>query len=83
LGVLCGHWRYAHINAVRGDGINPGLLGMARTVSEDAVRLGIGRIEEEPGLDWLCDQILGSISPALGMPWIAAQAAMRCALRGL
>lgn len=37
LSILCGHWRYAHINAVRGDGINPGLLGMKGTVSEDAV----------------------------------------------
>ena len=26
LSVLRGHWRYAHINGVRGDGINPGLL---------------------------------------------------------
>ncbi len=65
LSILCGHWRYAHINGVRGDGINPGLLGMAGTVSEDAVRLGIGRIEEKPGLDWLSGQILGSIAPAL------------------
>ena len=70
LSILCGHWRYAHINAVRGDGVNPGLLGMDSTVSEDAVRLGIGRIDEKPGLDWLSDQILGSIAPALGLPWI-------------
>ena len=27
LSVLAGHWRYAHINAIRGDGINPELLG--------------------------------------------------------
>src|SRR6187455_2956412 len=27
LSVLCGHWRYAHINAVRGDRLNPPLLG--------------------------------------------------------
>ena len=40
LSVLCGHWRYAHINGVRGDGVNPGLLGMSSTVSEDTVRLG-------------------------------------------
>ena len=70
LSILCGHWRYAHINAVRGDGINPGLLGMNGTVSEDAVRLGIGRIDEKPGLDWLSGQILASIAPALGLPWI-------------
>ncbi len=51
LSVLCGHWRYAHINGVRGDGINPGLLGMRGTVSEDAVRLAMCRIEERAGLD--------------------------------
>jgi hypothetical protein len=44
LSVLAGHWRYAHINALRGDGINPGLLGMRGTVSEDAVRLAMDRI---------------------------------------
>jgi len=53
LSVLSGHWRYAHINAVRGDGINPGLLGIGGTVSEDAVRLAMGRIGETQGLDWL------------------------------
>jgi len=70
LSVLSGHWRYAHINALRGDGINPGLLGMNGTVSEDAVRLAMTRIDETAGLDWLSTQILGSISPALGLPWI-------------
>ena len=33
LSILAGHWRYAHITAVRGDGVNPGLLGMERVVS--------------------------------------------------
>ena len=33
LSVLSGHWRYGHINSVRGDGINPPLLGMTRTVA--------------------------------------------------
>lgn len=67
LSVLSGHWRYAHFNALRGDGINPGLLGMSGTVSEDAVRLAMGRIDEATGLNWLSNQILGSISPALGL----------------
>ena len=70
LSVLAGHWCYAHINAIRGDGVNPGLLGMNGVVSEDAVRLAMGRIEETAGLDWISTQILGSISPALGLPWI-------------
>lgn len=68
--VLCGHWRYAHVNAVRGDGINPGLAGMGGTASEDAVRLAMGRIDEKEGLDWLAGRIAGSIAPALGLPRI-------------
>jgi len=39
-------------------------------VSEDAVRLAMGRIDETQGLDWLSEQITGSISPVLGLPWI-------------
>ena len=70
LSVLSGHWRYAHINGVRGDGVNPGLLGMGGTVSEDAVRLAMYRIPEVAGLDWLSSQILDTIAPALGLPWI-------------
>ncbi len=57
LSVLSGHWRYAHINGVRGDGINPGLLGMERTISEDAVRAAMKRIDEKEGLAWLGRQI--------------------------
>ena len=53
LSVLCGHWRYAHINAVRGDTLNPGLLGMSTTVSEDVVRRAMKRMPEDKGLAWL------------------------------
>lgn len=59
-----------HINALRGDGINPGLLGMSGTVSEHTVRLAMGRIDETTGLNRLSNQILDNISPALGLPWI-------------
>ena len=38
LSVLAGHRRYAHITAIRGDGVNPEMLGMSRVVSEDSVR---------------------------------------------
>jgi hypothetical protein len=34
LAVLNGHKRYAHINAIRGDGVNPGLLGMSKVANE-------------------------------------------------
>src|SRR5260221_2380330 len=46
LSVLAGHWRYAHINAIRGDGINPELLGMTRVASEDSVRRAMKALDE-------------------------------------
>lgn len=70
LSVLNGHWRYAHINSVRGDGINPPLLGMNHIVSEDVVRAAMKRIPEADGLEWLQDEIRDSIAPALELPWI-------------
>ena len=70
LSILNGHWRYAHINSIRGDAINPPLLGMEKTVSEDTVRRAMKRIPEEVGLGWLRGHILESISPALVLPWI-------------
>lgn len=70
LSVLCGHWRYAHINSVRGDGINPSLLGMSNTVSEDTVRAAMKRIPEADGLEWLRKELLDCIAPVLVLPWI-------------
>ena len=70
LSILCGHWRYAHINSVRGDHVNAGLLGMQRIVSEDVVRTGLGRMEEALSLEWVRGHILQIISPALMLPWI-------------
>jgi hypothetical protein len=70
LSILCGHWRYAHVNAVRGDTLNPGLLGMSRTVSEDVVRRAMKRIDETTGLDWLSGQLRACVEPVLSQPWI-------------
>jgi hypothetical protein len=70
LSILCGHWRYAHINAVRGDRLNPGLLGMSRTVSQDVVRRAMQRIEEERGLAWLKGELRACIEPVLTHQWI-------------
>ena len=64
-GVLSGHWRHAHINGVRGDGVNPGLLRMDGTVSEDAVRPAMYRIPETTGLDG-CDREFMSYPAAKG-----------------
>lgn len=70
LSILCGHWRYAHINSVRGDAINAGLPGMEKIVSEDVVRTALKRMDEAESLRWVQRHILASISPALNLPWI-------------
>lgn len=41
LSILAGHKRYAHVTAIRCDGVNPGLLGMDKVISEDALRIPI------------------------------------------
>jgi Transposase DDE domain group 1 len=70
LSTLCGHFRYAHINSIRGDGVNPGLLGMAKTVSEDTVRYALKKMDETETLNWLTKCNLEAVSPILFLPWI-------------
>ena len=60
LSILSGHWRYAHVSAVRADGVNPGLLGMSGVVAEDTLRRGLKAIDETAGVQWL--------SPTSGAP---------------
>src|SRR5271157_505108 len=43
LSMSAGHKRYAHIAALRGDGVLPELLDMSKIVSEDAVRRPLSR----------------------------------------
>ena len=63
LSILAGHWRYAHITALRGDTVNPPLLGMTRVVSEDAVRRGLDKIEAEAGARWLTGHLDDTVRP--------------------
>jgi Transposase DDE domain group 1 len=69
LSVLAGHWRYAHINAIRGDGVNPGLLGMTKTASEDSVRGALKSMDEEESATWLKKHLKASCEPLLEEPW--------------
>lgn len=38
LSILSGHRRYAYVTTIRCDGVNPGLLGMNKVISEDGLR---------------------------------------------
>lgn len=70
LSVLAGHWRYAHMTTLRCDPVNPPLLGMRKVVSEDAVRRGLDKIDEEAGVAWLQEQLDYCVRPLLCEPWI-------------
>src|SRR5580693_6505399 len=70
LSVLAGHWRYAHVSAIRSDGINPELLGMSGVVSEDSVRRGMKAMDEAASGEWMKKHLKASYAPLLQEPWI-------------
>ena len=70
LSILAGHHRYAHITAIRNDGIHPELLGVRHLVSEDAARRALARIDELSGATWLDRHLAKTTQPLLATPWI-------------
>jgi len=70
LSILAGHKRYAHITSLRGDGVNPGLLGMSKVVSEDSVRRSLLKMDEAEGVEWLQAHLRHTYEPLLSEPWI-------------
>jgi len=70
LSILSGHWRYAHVSAMRADAVNPGLLGMSGVVAEDTLRRALKAIEETSGTQWLSRHIGRTVLGLLDAPWI-------------
>jgi hypothetical protein len=70
LGILAGHYRYAHLAALRCDALAPSLLGLAAIVSEDCVRRALRRISAEAGQDWLRRHLDQSCHEFLDSKWI-------------
>ncbi len=70
LSALSGHRRYSHVTTIRCDGVNPGLLGMNKVISEDALRRALLAIPEEIGVSWLDSHLRKSTAPLLDVPWI-------------
>ena len=70
LSVISGHRRYAHISAIRADGVNPELLGMTRVASEDSVRRGLQSMDEAASEDWMRAHLKASYEPLLEEPWV-------------
>ena len=70
LSILSGYSRYAHITALRGDGVMPELLGMKKIMSEDAMRRGFAAMAGNGGEEWLQKHIDRDIEPLLAEPYI-------------
>lgn len=72
--LISGHYRFAHITALRGDTVTPQLLGMRRVASEDSVRQALLRLVREATngaktFAWLRRHIRKTLEPLLGVPW--------------
>ncbi|MFN9771776.1 MAG: hypothetical protein ACK54X_03995, partial [Burkholderiales bacterium] len=70
LGLLAGHRRYAHITALRGDAVAAQALGMAKVISEDALRRALERIDEAASAAWMRPSLMHSVREALDRPWV-------------
>lgn len=70
LSIVAGHCRYAHIAAIRSDGVNPELLGMKKVASEDSVRRAFQSATEEACDEWMTKHLRFSYGPLLEDPWI-------------
>ena len=70
LSILAGHHRYAHITAIRHDGIHPELFGVEKLVSEDAARRALTHMDETAAVAWLDQHLAKTTQPLLATPWI-------------
>ena len=70
MGLLAGHRRYAHITALRGDGVAAQALGMNKIVSEDALRRALERVDEGVGAAWMRPALMHSVREGLDRPWV-------------
>ncbi|MGH9825659.1 MAG: transposase, partial [Blastocatellia bacterium] len=70
LGVLGGQNRYAHITALRNDGVTPKLLGMRQVMSEDSIRRSFKEVEVEIAEAWQLNHLAKTYGPLLDEPYI-------------
>ena len=70
LDLLAGRRRYAHIKTLRGDAVAAQALGMAKVVSEDALRWALARIDAQASEAWMRPNLLHSVREALDRPWV-------------
>jgi len=70
LSVLAGHQRYARIETIRMDSVNPPLLGMTKVVSVCSARRAFSGADRAACGQWLQAHLHRSYKPLLYTPWI-------------
>lgn len=70
MSVLAGQSRYAHINALRWDGVNPKLLGMKKVMSEDSARRAFKQASPEATRQWLQKHLGNTYESLLEQAWV-------------
>ncbi len=70
LSVLSGHRRYAHITAMRSDGLLPQWLGIGKLRSEDSVRRAFEKQDEAELTLWMDRQMNATFEALLDTDWV-------------
>ena len=70
LGILAGCRRFAHLEALRGDAVAAGLLGVEGLVCEDSVRRALYRLDPTAAAQWLRGRFDAVVEELLGQPWV-------------
>ncbi len=70
LSVLSGHRRYAHITAMRSDGLLPQWLGIGKLRSEDSVRRAFEKQDEAALTPWMDRQMSATFDALLDTVWV-------------
>ena len=65
MSIVTGGRHYAHVNALRHDGINPPLLGMSKVCSDDSVRRALKSIDQEKAKVWLKQHLTVPLHPIM------------------
>jgi len=70
LSILCGHTRYAHVNALRFDTVTPPMLGMRKVVSEDSARRNLKKLDQIGARRWQGKHLRATWERLLLESWI-------------
>jgi len=74
LSILDGHCRYAHVGALRGDGVAPSILGMTKLIGDDSLRRALSAIAPAPDKKHTAEQRAAQqIQLARAVQWMQDQ----------